>query len=356
MTRADVIVVGGGIAGLTAAGVLRRGGLRPVVLDKGRGPGGRLATLGVETAAGCTAVFDYGAQQISARGAEFRRQMALWIDTGVAVEWCRGLPAPGEPETDDRTPRYRGRSGVRGLALALARGIDLHLRARVVRLARGRREWTAETDDGRQFEAPALLVTAPVPQALELLEVSGVALSPAHRKTLDGISYEPCIAVLALADDRQTIPDPGAVRLAGEPLVWAANNRVKGISPTANAVTLHAGPRTSKRLWQAGDDKVARELLAAAEPWVGKQPELVTVHRWRYSRPVSTPGIPFAVLGTAPPLALAGDGFGGSRVEGAWTSGRKAGGWLLMQLGRHPRTRTIIAREVKDAAALEERS
>ncbi len=333
MTRADVIVVGGGIAGLTAAGVLRRGGLLPVVLDKGRGPGGRLATLDVEAAGGGTAVFDYGAQQISARGTEFRRQMARWIDAGIAAEWCRWLPAPGEPETDDRTPRYRGTAGVRSLALDLARGIDIHLRTRVARVTPTGGGWIAETGDGRLFEAPALLVTAPVPQALDLFDGSGVSLSPAHGDLLRGITYEPCIAVLTVADDRHTIPDPGAVRLPGEPLIWAANNRVKGISPDANAVTLHAGPRTSERLWPDSDQDVARVLLAAAEPWIGAGPELVTVHRWRYSRPVSTPDIPFAVLGTEPPLALAGDGFGGPRVEGAWTSGLSAGSWLATQLG-----------------------
>ena len=334
MIRGDIIIVGGGIAGLTAAGVLRRAGLHALVLDKGRGPGGRLATLSVDVAGNGCAVFDYGAQQISAREPEFRRQMAAWLESGVAVEWCRGLPAPGEPEPDDRTPRYRGAAGVRGIALDLADGIDLHLRTRVTRISRNSEAWAAETDDGRCFQGSALLLTAPVPQALELLDASGLPLSAAHTEMLREITYEPCIAVLALADGRSTIPEPGAVRLEGEPLIWAADNRVKGISPESDAVTLHAGPRTSERLWPAADNDVARELLAAAEPWIGRDPHLVTVHRWRYSRPVSTPDIPFAMLGTEPPLALAGDGFGGSRVEGAWTSGRTAGGWLGTQLGR----------------------
>ncbi len=334
MIRGDVIIVGGGIAGLTAAGVLRRAGLHAVVLDKGRGPGGRLATLSVDVAGNGCAVFDYGAQQISARGPEFRRQMAAWLESGVAVEWCRGLPAPGEPEPDDRTPRYRGAAGVRGIALDLADGIDLHLRTRVASVTAEIGGWTAETEDGRLFHGSALLVTAPVPQALDLLDASAVPIPASDRNILRGIVYEPCIAVLARTGERVKIPEPGAIRLPGEPLIWAADNRVKGISPDAGAVTLHAGPRTSKRLWTDSDPDVARVLLAEAEPWIGAGPELVTVHRWRYSRPVSTPDIPFAMLGTEPPLALAGDGFGGSRVEGAWTSGRTAGDWLGTQLGR----------------------
>lgn len=332
MSRADVIVVGGGIAGLTAARMMVRGGFRPVVLDKGRGPGGRLATLRLELEDG-EAVFDYGAQQVSARNHHFRERMDRWIAAGVAAEWCRGLPAPGEPAPDDRTIRYRGVDGLRGLAADLARGVELHQQARVTLVSRDRDGWSADTADGQRFEGRSLLITAPVPQALELLDASGVRLSPAHGELLNGITYEPCIAVLALAG-RAGLPDPGALRLPGEPLIWAADNHRKGISPLAGAVTLHAGPLTSSRLWSASDEDTARELLAAAEPWTGPAPRLVTVHRWRYSRPLDTPDIPFAALSTSPPAALAGDGFGGSRVEGAWRSGRLCGGWLRAQLGR----------------------
>ncbi len=352
MIRSDVIVVGGGIAGLSAARKLRSAGLHPVILDKGRGPGGRLATLRVDTPAG-EAVFDYGAQQISARGSAFQRQMADWVDSGVAAEWCHGFPAPGELAPNDATPRYRGTAGIRGLAADLAASLDLHLRTRVTALVRSGDGWTVETDDGRCFTGTALLLTTPVPQALDLLKVSGIAISASHIETLKRIVYEPCIAVLALAAEQSAIPDPGAMRLSGEPLIWVADNLIKGISPEVPAVTLHAGPLTSERLWCESDQDVAREMLAAARPWIGSVPELVTVHRWRYSRPVHTPKIPFAVLGTAPPLVLAGDGFSGSRVEGAWTSGRKAGGWMKMQLGGPSRSMTMRIGKAMTATGLE---
>ena len=41
---ADVVIVGGGIAGLVAARELVASGLRVIVLEKGRGVGGRMAT------------------------------------------------------------------------------------------------------------------------------------------------------------------------------------------------------------------------------------------------------------------------------------------------------------------------
>ena len=40
----DVLIIGGGMAGLTAASELQGAGCRVLVLDKGRGVGGRLAS------------------------------------------------------------------------------------------------------------------------------------------------------------------------------------------------------------------------------------------------------------------------------------------------------------------------
>ena len=44
MTNPDVLIIGGGLAGLTAATILTEKGKIAIVLDKGRGPGGRMST------------------------------------------------------------------------------------------------------------------------------------------------------------------------------------------------------------------------------------------------------------------------------------------------------------------------
>ena len=46
----DVVIVGAGICGLLAANTLSAGGYRVIVLDKGRGLGGRLATRRIDEA------------------------------------------------------------------------------------------------------------------------------------------------------------------------------------------------------------------------------------------------------------------------------------------------------------------
>ena len=74
------IVVGGGLAGLVAATVLQRKGLRVTVLDKGRGIGGRMATRRVQHRALGECVFDYGAQFFTARHPSFQTWVDRWLE------------------------------------------------------------------------------------------------------------------------------------------------------------------------------------------------------------------------------------------------------------------------------------
>ena len=100
---ARVAVVGAGMAGLTAARTLAGAGLEVTLLDKSRGPSGRMATR--RTAA---RAFDHGAQFFTVRDARFGRALqatqaplAPWRATFVRVLSDDGrqigaLPPDGE--------------------------------------------------------------------------------------------------------------------------------------------------------------------------------------------------------------------------------------------------------------------
>ena len=76
----QIIVLGAGVAGLTAALELTEAGHRVVVVDKGRGIGGRLATRRIGAA-----ILDHGAQFFTTRGRPFTNLVADAADDGACL-------------------------------------------------------------------------------------------------------------------------------------------------------------------------------------------------------------------------------------------------------------------------------
>lgn len=312
--------MGAGLAGLTAAGSLARRGRRPVVLDKGRGVGGRLATRRIGGA-----TLDHGAQFFTAREPAFRAMLEDWLAAGVAVPWTDHFPAAGDADDGRRETRFCGAAGMTSLAKALAAGLDIRLGAKVRDIRWHDDAWWVEIEDQPPLAARALVLTAPVPQSLALLAAGGVQLSAVVRAALEAVRYAPCLAALAVLDGPGRVPPPGGLRLAGEPLAWLADNRQKGVSAEP-AVTLHAGPEFSRAHFDGDLAAAGRLMVEAAQTWLGAGVKELQVHRWRYALPeVLHPGRCLATAAPGP-LVFAGDAFGGPRMEGAVLSGLAAAG------------------------------
>ena len=82
----DVVIVGAGIAGLSAATELVASGRRVVVLEKSRGVGGRMATRRVGEA-----ICDHGAQFFTVRGPAFGGMVTEAHEAGSVATWCEGF-------------------------------------------------------------------------------------------------------------------------------------------------------------------------------------------------------------------------------------------------------------------------
>ena len=80
--RKRVAVIGAGLAGLTAAGVLAKHGHQVVILEKARGPGGRMSTRRDGNVR-----FDHGAQYFTARHPRFIAQVEAWQEIGLVQRW-----------------------------------------------------------------------------------------------------------------------------------------------------------------------------------------------------------------------------------------------------------------------------
>jgi len=307
---ADVLVIGAGMAGLTAAAELQRGGRRVLVLDKGRGVGGRLASRRIGGAA-----FDHGAQFITARTSRFAALLEDCRRTGAVQEWHRSAG-----DSSDAHVRWRGHPAMTSVAKHLARGLAVMLETRVVALRLSRHYWSAETETGAVYSAAAVVLTPPVPQSLAILKAGTVPLLPETLARIEGIEFERCLAVMAVLASPSRLAPPGGLAPGDGPISWIADNQLKGISAVP-AVTIHAAHAFSLEHWERDRQESGRRLLDAASGWLGAEVRTFQVHGWLYSKPLQVDEHPCAMVGQGPLLVLAGDAFAGPRVEGAALSG-----------------------------------
>ena len=303
--RPRIAVIGAGIAGLTCARELTAAGLAPVVFEKGRGLGGRLATR--RTAEG--AQFDHGAQFITARDPAFRQLMETMARAGDAASWFH----------DKDEPHWVGRPRMSRIGHHL--GADLHIRSgcRVEAVTRKDAQWCLTLDD-ETHTFDQVVITAPAPQAIELLGPDHPLAAP-----LGEIRYAPCHTLMVTTDGNpHALPD----RLYPEngPFSLVARDSSKPGRPSMPCWVAHTSPEWSTSHLETEHAAVLEELLPAFCETTGVAPEQIVhteAHRWRYARVTRALGQACLEDETGT-LRIAGDGCLGPRVEAAWQSGQAA--------------------------------
>lgn len=314
----DILIIGAGLAGLSAANDLTQAGHKVLVIDKGRGLGGRLAGRRIGEA-----TFDHGAQFMTARSPRFQQTVSTWVAAGVAEEWYSSYPGQSKEKSESH-PRYRGVPTMTAVAKYLATDMNVLRSVRVLNFYQQDNHWLAELDNGEQVSAKGLLITSPVPQTLDLLASGNIQIPADKQVRLDRIEYEACIAVMAVLDRSTTIPAPGAMAFDDGPLAWITDNQQKGVS-LLPAVTIHGSGDFSIAHFEEDRKTAGQRLIDAALPLLGgANVTEFQVHGWLYSKPkvVDPEACMLLSEGTdLPPLALAGDAFNGPKVEGAVVSG-----------------------------------
>lgn len=329
----DVLIVGGGLAGAAAARALTDAGRRCLVLDKGRGPGGRLSTRRIDGAG-----FDHGAACLQAVGDEFR----VWLDAEVRA----GRMAVWEQA-------WVGVPGMDAVVAGLLDGLDVRWSLSVAAVCRREGLWAALAADGRPLaEAPALLLAVPAPQALALLS-AGLEAGPGMAtltglgeliEALHRVRYAPCWAGLVVVDETAAPLASGSRSVADGVLAAVFREADKPGRAKAGHWVVQATEAWSQTHLELDAERVA-PLLRAAFVGASGVPDAavrsVVAHRWRYARPLS--GMADGGAAAQAGLMLAGDAIGHvddaamPPAERAWRSGREAAARLLA-LGVQPKS------------------
>ena len=301
-----VAVVGAGLSGVACAHELSRHGIAVDVFERGRAPGGRMASPQLHGRR-----VDVGAAYFTAKEPDFVAEVERWTAAGLVRDWTDTLDvfsADGHRQTSGPT-RYAAPDGLRSLVRLEGIGFDR----------------TVGSLD--EFDHDAVVLAMPDPQAARLAPDAA-----------DWVTYEPVIAVAAgwttrcwpieaaafVNDDADitTVADDGSRRGDGAPVL-----------------VVHTTARLAGAHVDRPDDVVAPVLAALRRILdVGAAPEWTHAHRWTFAKPVGTHGDDAFGLSTVAgrPLGVCGDAWcpsGAPRIESAWLSGQRLGSALAARLG-----------------------
>lgn len=327
-SRERVAVIGGGIAGSIAARTLADHGLDVQVLDKGRGPGGRMSTRREGELR-----FDHGAQYVTARTELLTRLSESWVRDGVAAKWearFATIENDGVRAAPDK-PRLVGVPGMNEIVRHLQEGVTVSFGRRVERI--GRRSpgsWSLEFEDGDGADRfDRVVVALPSTQTAELLREP----APAFAQRAADAAVHPCWTLMIAFDGALPVDYDGAFVRTDSPIGWLAREGSKPGRPDAaqNAWTVQAGPEWSKANLEMDREQAADELASALRELVGGElPGIVhcAAHRWRYAMVTEAAG-EACLFDPDRSLSVCGDWLLGGRIEAAFTSGAAAAGRLL---------------------------
>ena len=303
----EIAIIGAGMAGLACATELSRAGRDVTLIDKGRGPGGRMATRRTEIG-GETVRFDHGAQYFTARESGFQEQVARWESEGVVARW----PAAGEDA-------WVGTPAMNAPIKALAEPFEVQWAARVTDIAKGEQGWLLNVDD-EIHEFDSVVVAIPAEQAAELLERVHAEFADRARRT----KSRPCWALMVHFAHRL---ECGDVMRGGEDetVSWAARNGAKPGRDGSESWVVHGSPDWSAAHLEEEAESVAGLLLDAFLHQAKVMPQAplhMAAHRWRFAMAKPVEG-PDALWDADARLGVAGDWLIAPRVEAAWLSGTR---------------------------------
>lgn len=319
----EVVVVGAGIAGLACAGALAAAGCRPLVVDKGRGVGGRCATRRVHDQ-----VVDHGVAFFHGDDREFLAALAA-VPATALPGWPQRIVGRGPPCQPSAFSRHHTRlafaEGATAFPKSLARGLPLRLATRIAAVEAGDAALQLRLEDGSSLRTRTLVLTPPAAQTLALLPA--VAELASARALLELVPAQPCLTLMIGYPGDGPRPEFDVCYPEGSPLQLIVHDSAKRGAASQIVLVAQATRAWSRAhvdaeasAWQA---TLLTEVARVLGPWA-REPLWIEAHRWRYAH-ASTPVLAAPLLVSLPGgarIGLAGEVFcADAGVQGAYRAG-----------------------------------
>lgn len=295
MDTDTVTIVGAGLAGAACAVALRQAGVSVRVLERGRAPGGRLASPLLHQRR-----TDLGAGYFTVRDEEFATVVDGWAAGRLARPWTDtfAVLAAGQPVGSASGPmRWATPGGLRSLVRSLLDGIDV------------RTDFPVESlPDG------IVVLAMPDPRAARLVTVP------------DPVGYDPVISVACGFDERDW-PFADAAFVNDHPsLTFVADDGARR-GDGAAVLVAHTSAELARRHLDDPDGAITPVAQALHELLDVPPPTWTAAHRWTFAKPSGQHHATFGLIEDGR-VGLAGDQWcpdGSPRVESAWRSGTELG-------------------------------
>ncbi len=305
----DILIIGSGMAGLTAYHILNKSGFHCLMLEKARGVGGRMTHRRHELGG-----YDHGTSSFKVSAPIFKDFLENFVSEGILElheGWATPKPAGNalakalSPSGDDFLPQ--------------AHVVDVELTDDLVRL----------TDaQGAVHEGTKLLITCPMPQAKALLG----QYWDAHWPHADHVSYRPVLTMMLALEKPQDGNELARLMGAGDAtIIWESDKpeRAEG-----RRLVVHFDEDATLPFLQTDLKEIARHMSGILEDAaVGLLN--IQAHRWLYAHTKSAMAGEMLAHQSLP-IWVAGDGFGLDGVETAFLSAHAAALDIIEGSAPHP--------------------
>ncbi len=275
----ETVIIGAGLSGLILAVSLQQNARPIIVLEKSKGVGGRIST---------------------------RRINNLGFDHGTPY-WSDHYPVPASLTSLMRKD-HKGifiEGGMNQFAKFFSQTLPIQRETRVTRISKNADTWLLSTDSGHLYEAKNVVLTAPLPQARELLIQSGFA-----QEMIPEITYSKTVLSLNVLNE---LPSDTS---QFNPSIFSFQN-LRNLHPLG--VIINPGDEFAEKYFEETDEEILKKIAAFSDqaglPLNVKTSEL---KKWRYARPLSH--LQESYLEVDENLFLIGDFFSPGQIDGALSS------------------------------------